>query len=190
MSSMAAPPRRTSDGPYRTTSDGPHRLAEGQRSVSDGPRRMSDRPPRRVSDGPQSPIGGRRRSSVFDNARRSFAVPRTSLAAPAREYAQIVPDRPPPLDYSLWQRKRSIGIFWGLILFDSIVMPLALYFGLWYGLTRDQLSANAVFSIVTAALGGISIFEYAVRFLRLFKKGSKCRVIGGRRSYVSRRQDR
>lgn len=60
-------------------------------------------------------------------------------------------------------------------------MPLALYFGLWYG---TDLSPNTVFSIVTAALGGASIFEYAVRFWRLFKKGSTCRVIGGRRSYV------
>ena len=77
--------------------------------------------------------------------------------------------------------KRSIFIFWFLILFDSIVMPLALYFGLWYG---TNLSPNTVFSIVTAALGGISIFEYVARFWRLWKKGSNCRVIGGRRSYV------
>ena len=60
-------------------------------------------------------------------------------------------------------------------------MPLALYFGLWYG---TDLSPNTVFSIVTAALGGISIFEYVLRFWHLWKKGSTCRVIGGRRSYV------
>lgn len=88
---------------------------------------------------------------------------------------------PPPLDYDLHTRKKSIAIFWGLILFDSIVMPLGLYFGLWYG---TNLTPNTVFSIVTAALGGASIFEYCLRFWRLWKKGSTCRVIGGRRAYL------
>jgi hypothetical protein len=88
---------------------------------------------------------------------------------------------PPPLNYSLWPRKWSIIFFWGLILIDCIAMPIGLYFGLWYG---TSLSPNAVFSIVTAALGGISIFEYFLRFRRLFKKGSTCRVIGARRAYL------
>jgi len=122
---------------------------------------------------------GRRRSS--DQGRRSFAAPRTSLAGPARGRVDANALGPPSLDYDLRSRWKSITIFWGLILFDSIAMPLALYFGLWYG---TSLSPNAVFSIVTAALGGISIFEYALRFWRLFKKGSTCRVIGGRRAYL------
>lgn len=88
---------------------------------------------------------------------------------------------PPSLDYTLRTRKRAIFIFWSIVVFDSTAMPIALYFGLWYG---TNLTPNTVFSIVTAALGGISIFEYFVRFWRLFKKGSTCRVIGGRRSYV------
>ena len=88
---------------------------------------------------------------------------------------------PPPLNYTLHTRKLSIFIFWFLILFDSIVMPIALYFGLWYG---TDLSPNTVFSIVTAALGGISIVEYFLRFWRLWKKGSTCRVIGARRMYL------
>lgn len=88
---------------------------------------------------------------------------------------------PPPLNYTLRTRKMSIFIFWSLILIDSIAMPIALYFGLWYG---TSLSPNAVFSIVTAALGGVSILEYVVRFWRLWKKGSTCRVIGARRSYL------
>jgi len=128
----------------------------------------------------RSPTGERRTSNPF-GPRRSLALPRTSLAAPAREPGAINPYAPPSLEYDLRQRKRSIFIFWFLILFDSIVMPLALYFGLWYG---TDLSPNTVFSIVTAALGGISIFEYVLRFWHLWKKGSTCRVIGGRRSYV------
>ena len=88
---------------------------------------------------------------------------------------------PPPLNYSLWPRKWSIFIFWSLILIDSIAMPIGLYFGLWYG---TNLSPNTVFSIVTAALGGVSILEYVLRFRRLWRKGSTCRVIGARRAYL------
>lgn len=88
---------------------------------------------------------------------------------------------PPPLNYTLRTRKMSIFIFWALILIDSIAMPIVLYFCLWY---LTDLSPNTVFSIVTAALGGISIFEYFIRFRRLWKKGSTCRVIGARRMYL------
>ncbi len=88
---------------------------------------------------------------------------------------------PPPLNYTLWTRKFSIFWFWSLILFDSIAMPIVLYFCLWY---LTDLSPNTVFSIVTAALGGASIIEYVLRFWRLWKKGSTCRCIGARRSYL------
>ncbi|KXH30153.1 hypothetical protein CSIM01_00867 [Colletotrichum simmondsii] len=100
---------------------------------------------------------------------------------------------PPPLNYTLRTRKTAIALFWTLILFDSIAMPIALYFGLWYGVgpgtntptqKNEKLSPNAVFSIVTAAVGGASIVEYFVRFWRLWRKGSKCRVIGAHRWYL------
>jgi len=82
---------------------------------------------------------------------------------------------PPPLNYSLWARRWSITLFWGLIVIDCVAMPIGLYFGLWYG---TNLTPNIVFSIVTAALGGVSILEYVLRFWRLWKKDSTCRVIG------------
>jgi hypothetical protein len=92
--------------------------------------------------------------------------------------------RPPPLNYSLRDRKKAIFWFWTLIFVDCILMPIGLYFGMWYGLTRDQVSANAVFSISTALLGTVSIVEYFVRFARLWRKNSNCRVIGAQRHYV------
>lgn len=92
--------------------------------------------------------------------------------------------RPPPLKYSLRTRRKAIFWFWTLIILDCIFMPIGLYFGMWYGLTRDQLSANAVFSISTALLGTVSIVEYFIRFRRLWRKNSNCRVIGAKRSYV------
>ncbi|KAH8652223.1 hypothetical protein BX600DRAFT_441119 [Xylariales sp. PMI_506] len=96
---------------------------------------------------------------------------------------------PPPLDYTLRTRKLAIVLFWFMIVFDSVVLPIALYFGLWYGVGPGnpadvRLSANTVFSIVTAAIGGASIVEYFVRFWRLWKSSSPCRVIGAKRWYL------
>jgi hypothetical protein len=48
--------------------------------------------------------------------------------------------RPPGLNYSLRPRKKAIAIFWTLIVLDCVAMPIALYFGLWYG---TGLSPNA-----------------------------------------------
>ena len=89
--------------------------------------------------------------------------------------------RPPPLNYTLHTRKLIIAVFWTLIVVDSIGIPVVLYFCLD---RLTTLSPNAVFSISTGCLGGISIFEYALRFWRLWKKGSTCRVIGARRWYL------
>lgn len=106
---------------------------------------------------------------------------------PHTQVAYDDPDfrRPPPLKYSLRTRKKAIFWFWTLIILDCVFMPIGLYFGMWYGLTRDQLSANATFSISTALLGTVSIVEYFIRFHRLWKKDSRCRVIGAKRAYVS-----
>jgi hypothetical protein len=120
------------------------------------------------------------------NASRAPSVRAPSALHP---HTQIVFEdadftRPPPLNYSLRTRKKALLFFWTLIILDCVCMPIALYFGLWYGLTRDQLSANAVFSISTALLGTVSIVEYFIRFFRLWKKGSSCRVIGAQRWYL------
>ncbi|OHE98428.1 hypothetical protein CORC01_06219 [Colletotrichum orchidophilum] len=99
---------------------------------------------------------------------------------------------PPPLNYSLRTRKMAIFLFWTLLLVDSTAMPIGLYYGLWYGVgpgtntpteKKQKLTPNAVFSIVTATVGGSSIIEYFLRLWRLWRKGSKCRVIGAHRWY-------
>ncbi|KAK8054541.1 hypothetical protein PG994_009608 [Apiospora phragmitis] len=98
---------------------------------------------------------------------------------------------PPRLGYTIRTTKRIwfIAIFWTIIVFDSVVMPIGLYFGLWYGVgpgnpDDERLSANTVFSIVTAAIGGASILEYFVRFWRLYRKDSTCAVLGAHRWYL------
>ncbi|KAF6832336.1 hypothetical protein CMUS01_06950 [Colletotrichum musicola] len=128
--------------------------------------------------------------------------PRPSTGKAVRNHDEHTPDdssapafqpTPPPLNYTLRTRKMAIFHFWSLILFDSIAMPIALYFGLWYGVgpgtntpteKRQKLTPNAVFSIVTAAVGGASIVEYFLRFWRLWRKGSTCRVMGAHRWYL------
>ena len=122
-----------------------------------------------------------------DEARLNAALaegPATEAHEPGEEPSietLVFEPEPPPLNYDLWSRKWSILFFWGLIVVDCVFMPVGLYFGLWYG---TNLTPNIVFSIVTAALGGISIFEYILRFIRLWKKASTCRVIGARRMYL------
>ncbi|ORY11254.1 hypothetical protein BCR34DRAFT_449818, partial [Clohesyomyces aquaticus] len=90
-------------------------------------------------------------------------------------------NHPPDLNYSLRTRKKALAIFWTLILLDCVALPIALYFGLWYG---TSLSPNAVFSISTGTLGTVSIVEYVIRFRRLWRKNSSCRVIGAQRHYL------
>lgn len=91
---------------------------------------------------------------------------------------------PPELPYSLRNRKKAITFFWTLFVIDTMAQPLILYFCLWY---ETDLSHNMVFTISTAALGGISVAEYFLRFYALFKKGSTCRPLNhSRRSFVSR----
>jgi hypothetical protein len=42
---------------------------------------------------------------------------------------------PPPLPYCLWDHKLSISFFWFLILAESCLVPVSLYYGLIYGTT-------------------------------------------------------
>lgn len=116
-----------------------------------------------------------------EQKKNELANPSSRFAPTQVVYADMSFEHPPPLNYTLRTRKKSLYIFWGLIVLDCICTPLILYFTLWY---CTSLSHNAVFSISTAALGSVSIFEYFIRFRRLWKKGSTCRVIGARRSYV------
>ena len=130
----------------------------------------------------------RRRSSRFTRHHHhpSISIDQTSSTngnhlLPTLSNEALLSAGPPSLDYTLSTRRRAILFFWALILIDCIGVPIALYFGLWYG---TSLSPNAVFSISTACLGGASIGEYVLRFWRLWKKGSTCRVLGARRAYL------
>ncbi|OKL58188.1 hypothetical protein UA08_06656 [Talaromyces atroroseus] len=92
-------------------------------------------------------------------------------------------DGPPPLPYSLRQRKRSIAFFWTLFVIDTLAQPLILYYALRYA---TDLSLNLVFSISTAALGGVSVFEFFFRLYNLMRKNSRARPLNARKSWGQR----
>jgi hypothetical protein len=164
--------------------DGPF----GRPSLVMARRRSSSYVGEAIREGPQAPeLADLEKAEGERTAEERAASIAAHVGAPA-----FLPE-PPPLNYTLHTRYWSILFFWSLIIFDSVVCPVALYFGLWYGVgpgtntpteRKQKLSPNAVFSIVTAAVGGASIVEYIVRFWRLWKKNSTCRVIGARRWYL------
>ena len=110
-----------------------------------------------------------------------LANPSARFAPTQVTYTDTTFAHPPPLEYTLRTRWKSISIFWTLVFLDVVCMPIVLYFCLWY---LTHLSHNAVFSISTGALGTVSIVEYFLRFHNLWKNGSTCRVIGARRWYL------
>lgn len=163
--------------------DGPF----GRPSLAMERRRSSITPASPIRQGVVSPIGQPEREKLDDQAAGSEGESSGRVIQP------IFEPEPPPLNYTLRTRKIAILLFWTVIVFDSVAMPIALYFGLWYGVgpgtntpteEKEKLSANTVFSIVTAAIGGASIIEYFLRFWRLWRKNSTCRVIGARRWYL------
>ncbi|QGA14289.1 hypothetical protein EYB26_001942 [Talaromyces marneffei] len=102
------------------------------------------------------------------------------MADPIENTVEIT-DGPPPLPYSLRQRKRSIAFFWTLFVIDTLAQPLILYYALRY---ETSLSLNLIFSISTAALGGVSVFEYFYRLYNLMRSQSRARPLNARKSWL------
>ncbi|KAK1637509.1 hypothetical protein BDP81DRAFT_405593 [Colletotrichum phormii] len=161
----------------RRPASAPHNQPSSPNSPKNRTARLSHDFNRRY-DGPFS-----RPSPVM--TRRSTHSPTRPSPDPTTPHPGEPPEPPNP--------PTAIALFWTFILIDSIAMPIALYFGLWYGVgpgtnipteKREKLSPNTVFTIVTASVGGASIVEYFVRFWRLWRKGSTCRVIGAHRWYL------
>ncbi|KAJ5530796.1 hypothetical protein N7527_004189, partial [Penicillium freii] len=80
---------------------------------------------------------------------------------------------PLPLNYSLAKRKLRILIFWLLVLFDSFLLPIGLY----YLLTRTTTwSSTTIFTILTMTLFGTFVTESLQRSWNLWRKKSNCGV--------------
>ena len=107
---------------------------------------------------------------------------------------------PPPLPYSLHPRKKAIAITWTIILFDSCLLPITMFYALWFTKLSHKtgmisiisyiLSLTVVFATVFNILSSIfglpSFVHFVKRIYYLCKKDSTCRPIGGKRAWVSR----
>lgn len=87
----------------------------------------------------------------------------------------------PQLPYSLREHKRSIAIIWTLLALDAAIMPLALFYPLWYA---SDLKSAYIFAVTTGVFGIISGLEWAYRSWQLWKK-EEVRPFGGKRNGVS-----
>ncbi|CAI6338585.1 unnamed protein product [Periconia digitata] len=105
-----------------------------------------------------------------------------ALQAVAEEHDPWVPMLP-SLNYSLYGRRSRIARFALYVFIDSLVLPVGLYFLLWYGFGPGNplyhpLSASTALTIVTAVIGGTSIWELLLRAWKLAKRDSDCRPVG------------
>lgn len=84
----------------------------------------------------------------------------------------------PQLPYSLRDHKRNITIIWTLLALDAAIIPLVLFYPLWYD---TNLSPAYIFAITTAFFGIISGIEWSYRSWSLWKK-EELRPFGAKRN--------
>ncbi|KAL2045974.1 hypothetical protein ABVK25_011863 [Lepraria finkii] len=84
----------------------------------------------------------------------------------------------PELPYSLRDHKRSIALIWTLFALDAAIIPLALFYSLWYA---TSLAPAYIFAITTGMFGIISGIEWVIRSRQLWKK-EDVRPFGGKRN--------
>jgi len=83
----------------------------------------------------------------------------------------------PTLPYSIRDHARSIIAIWTLFTLDSAVLPLLLFYVLWY---RSSESDTQILTITTCVFGLFATVEWGLRTLRLWKR-EDVRPIGGQR---------
>lgn len=96
-----------------------------------------------------------------------------NIRSPASSLIQPLPELP----YSLRDHKRNIFIIWTLLAIDSAILPIVLFYPLWYG---TDLRPAIVFAITTAVFGIVSGLEWGYRTWRLWRE-EWVRPIGGTR---------
>ena len=72
----------------------------------------------------------------------------------------------PRLPYSLREHKLSIIVIWTLLAIDGAILPIALFYPLWYA---TSLRSAYIFAISTSVFGIISGIEWAFRSWRLWR---------------------
>ncbi|PVH97816.1 hypothetical protein DM02DRAFT_616202 [Periconia macrospinosa] len=111
------------------------------------------------------------------------------LSQPMLEEHPAVFPALPFLHYSMYGRRLSLTVFVIGTIIDSLVFPVGLYFILWYGFGPGNrkwhpLSASTTLTIVTATIGGTSLWQLIRRGWRLARKDSIYRPAGASRWHL------
>lgn len=107
----------------------------------------------------------------------------TNVIAPVSENSSgFSTSRPelPALPYSIRDHLRNIIFIWTLFTLDTAVLPLLLFYALWY---HSSQSPTNILTITTCVFGIFATIEWATRTLRLWKM-EEVRPIGGGRKGV------
>ncbi|KAK3693159.1 hypothetical protein B0T22DRAFT_496056 [Podospora appendiculata] len=81
----------------------------------------------------------------------------------------------PRLNYNLWDYKTKLFIISGLLIIESSLLPIALFYGLWFNTT---LRHGIVFAIITAFFGLVTGIEFGLRTLKLTLPAAAYRPLG------------
>ncbi|KAI0404628.1 hypothetical protein F4802DRAFT_225454 [Xylaria palmicola] len=84
----------------------------------------------------------------------------------------------PRLEYNLMDHKMKLFVVSGLLIFEGSVLPLVLYYPLWFA---TQIRHGILFAIITSFFGLVSGLEFAHRSWRLIHKNDKYRPLDGTR---------
>ncbi|KAK0732505.1 hypothetical protein B0T21DRAFT_291090 [Apiosordaria backusii] len=80
----------------------------------------------------------------------------------------------PRLNYNLWDHKIKLSIFGGLLVLESSILPIALFYGLRY----SSLRIGLIFAVITSFFGIVTGIEYGFRILKLINKKDTYRPLG------------
>ncbi|KAJ9145064.1 hypothetical protein NKR23_g5488 [Pleurostoma richardsiae] len=84
----------------------------------------------------------------------------------------------PRLNYNLRDHKTKLSIVSTLLIVESSLLPIALYYGLWFG---TSLRHGILFAIITSFFGLVTGIEFALRSWKLCLPADTYRPLGGRR---------
>ncbi|KAI0970703.1 hypothetical protein F4678DRAFT_115875 [Xylaria arbuscula] len=101
---------------------------------------------------------------------------RRSMSGTRDEYGSL--PGLPRLEYRLMDHKLKLFVVSGLLIFEGSVLPLVLFYPLWFA---TNLRHGILFAIITSFFGLISGLEFAHRSWRLIHKNDKYRPLDGTR---------